>query len=191
MTTTFGQVDHDVDGMAWRLRVRAADLVAALDGASAAKLVAAEWQERALAYLRAGLRVSTDDGAACLQTRATLARDPSEPELTLELSAVFSCPASTSTFHLRYGLFFEGDRFHQAFMRLGPGLASARGESSLVFRDGAREAVLVASSSGTEPRSRARDVAAYLKLGVIHILTGYDHLCFLMALLLAAGLSRR
>ncbi len=190
MTTTFGEVDQDADAIAWRLRVRAADVVAALDGASTTKIVAAAWQDRALAYLRAGVRVSTEDGGACAQTRAALARDPREPEATLELTAVFSCPAR-SRLHLHYELFFETDRFHQAFMRLGAGLASAGGEGSLVFRDGAREAVLVALSSANEHGSFARDVAAYLKLGGIHILTGYDHLCFLMALLLAAGLSRR
>src|SRR6185295_11870809 len=53
-----------------------------------------------------------------------------------------------------------------------------------VFRAGARELAV------DRPVALSQRLAEYLRLGVEHIATGYDHLAFLAALLLAAVMRR-
>jgi len=179
----------------WRLRVRAVDLVAALKvqaGPPGAPDATVQNRRRA-AYLQAGLHVAADDRPCAAGTPA-LTLDPSDVELepTFVFVESFACPAGWTALRLRYDLFFEADRFHESFTRLSL-LDAAAGTkdrevlSTIVFRDGLRE---ISLASGDEP-SILRSAFIYLRLGIFHILTGYDHLSFLMALLLGAALCSR
>ncbi len=186
-SATFGEVARVGGGgaasdlISWRLRVRASDLDLAL---SAARLP----RERAESYLGPGLEIARGVDR-CTPVGASLAPDPSEPEPTLIFVQRYRCRAQGGPLRLRYDLFFEADRFHQSFTRLA--LAAPSGSaarlSTVVFREGLRE---IALGPGEEP-SVWRSALTYLRLGVVHILTGYDHLSFLMALLLGAALCSR
>ena len=206
-TATFGEVAEgtaaggDAKGaeagpIVWRLRVRAVELVAALKaqaGPPGAPDATVQNRRRA-AYLQAGLHVTADDRPCAVAGMPSLALDPADVELepTFVFVESFACPAGWTSLRLRYDLFFEVDRFHESFTRLtlaAPAVATQDRESlsTIVFRDGLRE---VSLASGDGP-SVWRSAFIYLRLGIFHILTGYDHLSFLMALLLGAALSRR
>ena len=202
-TATFGEVtavDGDAKGaeagtIVWRLRVRAVDLVASLKVQAGPPVApdATVQNRRRAAYLQAGLHVAADDRPCAAGTPA-LTLDPSDVELepTFVFVESFACPAGWTALRLRYDLFFEADRFHESFTRLSL-LDAAAGTkdrevlSTIVFRDGLRE---ISLASGDEP-SILRSAFIYLRLGIFHILTGYDHLSFLMALLLGAALCSR
>jgi hypothetical protein len=205
-TATFGEVSRgaaadgigggtDAGTIVWRLRVRAIDLATALKVQPApggAPDVALANRRRA-AYLQAGLHVTADD-RPCPAGATSLSLDPVDVELepTFVFVESFACPAGWTALRLRYELFFEADRFHESFTRLtlvDPAAATKDRESlsTIVFRAGLRE---VSLAGGDEP-SIWRSAFIYLRLGIFHILSGYDHLSFLMALLLGAALCRR
>jgi hydrogenase/urease accessory protein HupE len=188
-SATFGEVarrEHARE-IVWRLRVRASDLAVVLHAVPGGAADPSVWRARAAAYLAAGLRVAAG-GQPCVASGWTLIPDLAETEPTWAFDERFECPAADLAIRLQYELFFEADRFHQSFTRLALGAAERSGSSStVVFRDGLRD---VTVGNDEEP-SVWRSAAIYLRLGIIHILTGYDHLSFLMALLLGAALCRR
>jgi len=194
-SATFGDVapGREAGEIVWRLRVRTSNLVAALGFASPAQPPSDEPGMRALAvaYLSAGLHV-TADGQPCPPAATSWGPAPADVEPTWQLVQRFRCQPDSHSIGLRYELFFESDPFHESFTRLElgePGDRSSAGTSTptVVFRTGLRQ---IAVNRGEE-RSVWRNSAAYLRLGIFHILTGYDHLSFLLALLLGATLSRR
>lgn len=188
-SATFAEISRVSGGdatdlVSWRLRVRSNDLNLALS--------AGHWpREHAERYLADGLHVGR--GAdPCSPVGSSLAPDPSEVEPTLVFVQRYRCPLNGGPFRLRYDLFFESDRLHQSFTRLTLAAPAANGNggatlSTVVFREGLRE---VSLGSDEQP-SLWRSAFVYLRLGVFHILTGYDHLSFLMALLLGAALCER
>jgi hydrogenase/urease accessory protein HupE len=204
----------------WRLRVRTVDLAAAIgprprSGApAAAPSDAAATRARVARYLQAGMHVDLG-GQPCALLDFALAPAPAAaaaaagapasepapaPEPSWELRQRFQCPPGDDrAIGLRYDLFFERDPYHESFTRLELGQpdSGARGgsgdagapssTSTVVFWSGLRQ---IAVSPREEP-SAWRSGFLYLRLGILHILTGYDHLSFLMAVLLGAALSRR
>jgi hydrogenase/urease accessory protein HupE len=197
-SATFGDVARDEGAGAagritWRLRVRVADLAGALGAWSGPPGVSGQSgrRGRATAYLGHGLHLWAGD-RSCAPGESSLAPDPSAPEPSLLYSQSFRCPTDRAAIRLRYDLFFEADRFHESFTRLAltgvtEGTSADAARSTVVFQDGLREIVVAPD----EEPSVWRSAAIYLRLGIFHILTGYDHLSFLMALLLGAALSRR
>lgn len=90
------------------------------------------------------------------------------------------CP-STVDLHVRYSLLFDQDPQHRALVTFRSGDSVGTGIASI----GARE---VAIGSGSE--SWGNPFLQFLREGVHHILVGYDHLAFLVSLLLPAVLVR-
>ena len=190
-SATFGEIaragkdDEGGELISWRLRVRVSDL-------NNLALSDLRWpRQRAESYLRSGLHLTTG-AERCLPAGDSLAPDPSDAEPTLVFVQRYRCPTGGGPLRARYELFFEVDPFHQSFTRvaLSAPARSANDAASLstvVFRDGLREIALGADEEPPVWRS----ALVYLRLGVFHILTGYDHLSFLMALLLGAALCRR
>lgn len=89
----------------------------------------------------------------------------------------FECARALSFATLRYSLFFDLDERHQ-------GLATIDSDGETrehLFRNDRRELTL------GKPRGALDHVLDHLRLGVEHIFTGYDHLAFLVGLLLLAG----
>lgn len=189
-STTFGEIAYPAPGadgadLTWRLRIRTIDL---------ARLLGARLP-RAAEILRGGLgAAATGPGGEtrlCARGATTLGPDSAAPnEPTSVFVARFACGPDARTLHLRYDLFFDHDPYHASYTRLTLGEAPAGGDpsaSSIVFHNLAHEIAVEVHL----PEPLWRSAVLYLRLGVAHILTGYDHLSFLMALLLAAGLRTR
>jgi len=83
---------------------------------------------------------------------------------------------------MRYDLFFEHDSSHQGLLRVTRGDAT----HSAVFTHGSRTATIAARAP-----SAWEALSGHLLQGVWHIAFGYDHLAFLLTLLLPAVLVRR
>ncbi len=187
-TSSFSDVDAQDRDVTWRIRVRAADLTGPLvpfglpDGLSAGDIVAraaaaiGDYVDRRLAVLL--------DGTPCPSRVVAVApAADGAPEPAVSFILGYSCPrAGTSPLRLRYELFFDLDPLHQGFAKVATGGDSP---ATAVFRSGARDL------SVTRTPSPWRAVVDYLLLGLEHIFTGYDHLAFLAALLLAVGRGTR
>jgi hypothetical protein len=89
---------------------------------------------------------------------------------------------------LRYTLFADIDPTHRGVMRL----RDAAGQDSVRILDPTRSAAASegAGASGTDVTAPPVGTASFLREGVHHIVTGYDHLLFLLCLLLPAVLRR-
>ena len=194
-TTTFGEIAYPApnsDGadLTWRLRIRTLDLARMLGDRLAGGAQS----------LRGGLRVAATGvggethlcapGATTLGPDSTGPTGATPPEPTSVFVARFVCGPDARVLHLRYDLFFDHDPYHASYTRLLLGDAPDGVDpsaSSIVFHDLAHEIAV----DVRVPEPLWRTALLYLRLGVAHILTGYDHLSFLMALLLAAGLRTR
>jgi hypothetical protein len=114
---------------------------------------------------------------ACSATAGDVTRADSEdaPRLSVELS--FVCPAPVTDLVLHDGTIFASDAQHESFVRERFG----SGDETRVLRVGRQDAHI------GQPISVAELLGQFLWEGVMHLLTGYDHLLFLLSLLLTAG----
>ena len=128
-------------------------------------------------WIASGLSLSTDSGTCTLEPRGLATRRYDDGAYaTVRMDA--RCP-STSTVRVRYGLLFAVDPHHRALITLRQGAVV----SAATIRADAREVVL-----GDAPR---RAFADFFREGFRHILIGYDHIAFLLSLLLPAALLRQ
>ncbi len=162
------------------LRATAADLAPTLEVAAGVRPVPTLYRAKASTVLKnvaAYLTMSVGGGRRCDRAARRLEIEGDRLRLTLE----YACPGAIEELELRYDLLFDDDPLHRALVaaREEPGAPSAALTSGQrVFRL-------------TREVSVWRSAWTFLRLGVHHIFTGYDHLCFLLALLLAAGARRR
>jgi hypothetical protein len=174
-TTTYSAIAYPVDGgdVAWRIRFRPQDVARIAAGGQAAAAVGA------------ALRVTATDARgthACPRGVTALAPDPAAPEPALLFQARFACGPDARALHLRYDVLFDHDPYHASYVRLDVGEPAANPEAAAaLFWDRQREI----SVDVRQPEPRWKGALLYLRLGVAHILTGADHLAFLVALLLA------
>jgi hypothetical protein len=162
------------------LRSTAFDLAPLLEVAAAVRPLPELYRAKRDTVLRnaaAYLTVVLEDGPMCaLRARELRRADAGAVELRLS----YRCPRHPEDLELRYDLLFDDDPQHHAF-------ASAPGEP------GQPRTLLTASQRTFRLRRHVSvwsHAAAYLRLGVEHIFTGYDHLCFLLGLLLCAAAAR-
>lgn len=97
------------------------------------------------------------------------------PRVRVEL--IYACPAPVRSLVLRDDTVFPTDAQHETYVRLQFG----DGEETLVLRTGRQDGAI------GEPSSVPALAWRFLVLGALHLVTGYDHLLFLLALLLTAG----
>jgi hypothetical protein len=114
------------------------------------------------------------DGAACAFTPGSVVWEPPDGFVA---HGAWTCPRPITHAEVTLGFLASLPRGHTHLARVG-------GEQH-VARAGQET---FAISAGESPGRRA---AAFLRLGVEHILTGYDHLAFLLAILLVAPSLRR
>ena len=91
----------------------------------------------------------------------------------------FQCVAG-GTLTLRDDTVFPDDRQHEALVYL-----AGREDGAAVLRTGQRELVL-----GGPPRSATDLVLTFVWEGMLHFALGYDHVLFLLSLILGVGLQR-
>ncbi len=124
-----------------------------------------------------GLSLSSDLGTCALAPRALAVRRYDGGAYAV-LGMTARCPSRVGL-RLRYGLLFDRDPQHRAIVALRDGPATAT-----AVADSGRRVVVLASGS-------RRQFADFVQHGVEHILGGFDHLVFLLSLLLPAVLVRR
>ena len=118
------------------------------------------------------------DGAACLAAESRIV-PPSSATASLTGSVDFTCPDEIATLTIRDDMSdVLGPTQHTLAAIVWNG-----GSQQFAFGDDARE-----TSVAVNEKARAsRGAGSFFPLGIEHILTGYDHLLFLLALMLRGG----
>lgn len=122
---------------------------------------------------------------ACVLRPGSLATRRYDDDSYATLTLHARCP-SQAQWRLHYDLLFEADPQHRAVVTVHDG---DRTRTSLVHA-GNRDVPLAPVSSDASRATGAVSFGAFLREGMHHILVGYDHLAFLLALLLPAALQR-
>ncbi len=133
-------------------------------------------EERLRGWITSGITLE-GAGGPCVATAGPITHAASEdaPRLSVELAYV--CPSPATGLVLHDATIFGSDAQHESFVRERFG----SGEETRVLRVGRQDAPI------GEPISLAALLGQFLWEGVMHLLTGYDHLLFLLSLLLTAG----
>jgi hypothetical protein len=129
------------------------------------------------AWLLGGITLSGADGP-CHATPGGLAPTVRDARPYLAFRIDFRCASGPLT--LRDDTVFPDDPQHEAFVRVR--FADGAGEDARILRRGRQETEIAA------PLGAGDVFLTFLVEGGIHLVTGYDHVLFLLALLLAAGL---
>ncbi len=129
-------------------------------------------------YARASLSARTAQGPCRLGFGAPSVVAHSDGSYAA-LPLVLDCGGRVEALRLRYDLLFASDAQHRGVVQLGGGDAAP-----FVFTKSRRELELPLGAESGAP------ALPLLRLGIEHIWHGYDHLLFLLALLLPAVLRR-
>jgi hypothetical protein len=165
----------------WDIALRDLDFAIGLDQDGDGKLTWDEIRARHAAisaYALERLKLSTDNGPCAINIADQLIDDHTDGAYTVMPFAV-TCPKPVTQLTIDYHLFADLDPQHKGLLRL-----THDGETSTAIFDPqhARQTL-----SLTTP-DRWQQFATYIKEGVWHIWIGYDHILFLLSLLLPAVL---
>lgn len=170
----------------WDIAIRDLDYALDLDADGDGKITWSELrehQQEVASYAMSRLTVRGDGDASCTSTvdakgfAVASHSDGTYAVLRFEVT----CPASITSLGLDYRLFFELDPQHRGIVRI-----DAAGMSR----------THTMSKNDHEPRfsladaGRMRQLGSIVKQGIVHIWLGYDHILFLLALLLPSVLRR-
>jgi len=127
------------------------------------------------AYALTRLALSTDGAACRLQAGEHLVDDHSDGAYAV-LRFVAQCPAERyETVAVEYSLFFDLDPTHRGLLRVERG-----GDTTTGILSPERPKLDISAQA----RSRLQQLADYVREGVWHIWIGFDHILFLVSLLL-------
>lgn len=180
-TNTRAYLDVTARGRTVTLRLRGTfrDLSPLLEVAPMVRPTSELYRARRDAILRdVAASISVYDGA----TNRCTPRDRSMTlgDGTLAIELALRCPYGE--LELRYDLIFDSDPAHRAFVTVH----DAHRRRSLVLLDSGHRTLRLERRHGTTSL-----LATFSTLGLRHILTGYDHILFVVALLLATPLAGR
>lgn len=171
-------VEPTEDGVRLRAEIEIVDAAVELGlGEDAPQDRVLEQDARLRAWLAGGLRVENAEGPCRLEaTNAPIERleDGDAARIAVELVAVCSAARPLT---LVDETIFENDAQHEAYVRL----RFSEGTDTTVLRRGRQRAEIGA------PASIPSLLATFAWEGVLHLVTGYDHLLFLLSLLLTSG----
>lgn len=170
-----------VDGQ-WDIALRDLDFAIGLDRDGNGEITWDEVRSKhadIAAYVLSRLAIVADGSKCVPQTDAQLIERHSDGAYSaLRFHVV--CPAAIHSLEVRYSLLFDIDPQHKGLLKLD----SAAGTSTAVFSPDRP-----VQTFALERQSRFQQFAEYLKTGIWHIWTGFDHLLFLFSLLLPAVLA--
>lgn len=174
--------ENVIDGR-WDVALRDLDHALGLDADQDGAITWGELRRRhdeVAAYVLARLELAADGSGCPARVQAHEVDDHSDGAYAV-LSFRATCPAPPADLRIRYSLFFDLDPQHKGLARLA-GDAPAR---SLIFSATApAHRVAVRAPDGWQ---QFRD---YVREGVWHIWIGFDHILFLLSLLLPAVFRR-
>jgi hypothetical protein len=172
-----------IDGQ-WDIALRDLDMAIGLDQDGNGELTWNEVRARhaaIAAYALARLKLASAGIPCPLQvTEQLLDRHSDGAYAVLRLRG--DCGAAIATLDIDYGLLFDIDPQHKGLLQLRHG---AQASTAIFAPDRARQALRVADASGW------RQFGDYVRHGVWHIWIGFDHILFLLSLLLPAVLVYR
>ncbi|MDP3619192.1 MAG: HupE/UreJ family protein [Ramlibacter sp.] len=172
----------------WDIALRDLDYVLELDRDGNGELTWGEVRTRAddiTRYATRHLALTSDDKACQWQPPEPMQLDKHSDGTYAVLTMNARCDSDKlRELKLRYSLLFDVDPSHRGLVKWQP----TAGDSSqaLVFSSTSAEQVL-----GFQPQGPWSTLRQYLQDGVWHIWIGFDHILFLLALLLPAVLVRR
>ena len=171
----------------WDISLRDLDYVLQLDRDTNGELTWGEVRQRSGDIVKLAtdhLQLSTGDKACAWDTAAPLQLDKHSDGTYAVLSLVARCASLDAGLKARYTLFFDVDPSHRGLVQwIAPGGVAAQ---ALIFGTESAE-----QSLALKPVGAWQTLRQYLVDGVWHIWIGYDHILFLLALLLPAVLVRR
>jgi HupE / UreJ protein len=169
-------------GIRWDIAVRDLEYAIGVDANGDGSVTWGELQRSASAirsYAFNHLAIAAE-GAACAPSQSALRIvSHSDGAYATSLFTV-TCPHAPNTLAIKYTLLFELDPQHRGIARIDDGSGRV-----LIFDVDRRELPLSIVSS-----ARSGQLTAAVRSGIHHIWTGYDHMLFLLALLLPAVLRR-
>ncbi|HEX8794855.1 MAG TPA: HupE/UreJ family protein [Polyangiaceae bacterium] len=166
-------------------RADLAGLVSGLDANGDGKVDASELARArpAIEIVVFGRGVTVDaDGAAC--PGSLISAELAEPD-GVDVRGRYRCAAPPSRVHVHVGLLDDLSEGHRHVARL----VVAGAPVDDVLRRG-HEDIAAGSTKQAAAAPAVASVLSFLRLGVEHILTGYDHLVFLFGLVLVGGRIR-
>jgi hypothetical protein len=167
----------------WDIALRDIDFALGLDGDGNAEITWGELRARQSDLSAWALsRLEISRGGACALTVTDLQVDEHTDGGYAVLHLNGSCPGAQGDLGLRYRLLFDLDNLHRGLLRL--------------TLDGATHTTVLSPTSGLVPFSAAQvsrwgQFKQYLVEGIWHIWIGFDHILFLLSLLLPAVLVVR
>src|ERR1700722_2262345 len=136
----------------------------------------------ATTYIFAHLKISIDGNPVICRI---LNSEPAVEDFTdgtyVEIPFAIENVSNPKTIGLNYQLFFDVNSLHRGLLRLQYG---DKTESAVFSPDKTTQSFVIGVSNP------GRQFLAFLREGIFHIWTGYDHILFLLALLLPAVLHR-
>jgi hypothetical protein len=176
-SATYLVVEPTEDGAHLTAQVEIVDAAVELGlGEDAAEDTVLGEPDRIRAWLTSSISL-TSGGAPCTASAGEVTRADSEDAPRLSVDIAYVCPSPRGELVLHDGTIFANDAQHESFVRERFG----SGEDTRVLRVGRQDAPI------GQPISVAELLGQFLWEGVLHLLTGYDHLLFLLSLLLTAG----
>ena len=171
----------------WDIALRDLDYVLQLDRNGNGEISWGEVRQRSEDITRLAtsrLQLSSADQPCSWATASPLMLDKHSDGSYAVLSLTAQCASLSGSLKAHYSLLFDVDPSHRGLVQwIGPGSESPQ---ALVFGTESAEQTLALQAPG--PWQTLRQ---YLVDGVWHIWIGYDHILFLLALLLPAVLVRR
>ncbi|MDP3357578.1 MAG: HupE/UreJ family protein [Polaromonas sp.] len=171
----------------WDIALRDLDYVLQLDRDGNGELNWGEVRQREVDIIRLAtgrLALSVADKPCAWASTGPLMLDKHSDGNYAVLSLSAQCEGPLRQIKAAYSLFFDVDTTHRGLVQwIAPGSASAQ---ALIFGTESAEQSLALQPSGVWQTLRQ-----YIVDGVWHIWIGYDHILFLLALLLPAVLVRR
>jgi hypothetical protein len=170
----------------WDLALRDLDYVLQLDRDGNGELTWGEVRQRTgdiTRYATASLTLTGNGNPCALQPAAPLMLDRHSDGTYAVLSLAADCPQMKHGLRLRYAALFDVDPTHRGLVQwVAPTAATPQ---ALVFAAGSAEQPLQ-----LEAPSALQTLKQYFEEGVWHIWIGFDHILFLLSLLLPAVLVR-
>ncbi|SFU84410.1 HupE/UreJ family protein [Pseudoduganella namucuonensis] len=168
----------------WDIALRDLDFAIGLDADGDGRLTWDEIRGRhpdIAAYALSRLRLASGDAACAVTAGGQLIDHHTDGAYTV-LKFRASCPAAPATLRIAYSAFAGIDPQHKGLARI---VRNGRTISAIFGADSPEQAFTLATPD------RLQEFADYVKHGAWHIWIGYDHILFLISLLLPAVLVWR
>jgi len=184
--TMRGAAGSDDISVRWDIALRDLDYVLELDRDGNGALTWGEVRQRSndiTRYATEHLELTTGDKACRWDNAGPLQLDKHSDGAYAVLSLTAHCESLNRGLKARYSLLFDVDPSHRGLVQwVAPG--SARSQALVFGTDSAQQSLAL------EPQGAWETLKQYIVDGIWHIWMGYDHILFLLSLLLPAVLVR-